>query len=74
MKKEKIIKINEIVNEINDRKIPLPIITNCSEGTKYENEENIEEQNYLQSSFYQTTKMICYSFHKPLYLSRSNDK
>lgn len=74
MKKEKLIKINEIVNTLNNKEVTLPVITNCSSGFKINDTSNQETENYLSSLFYQTSKMICYSFHKPLYLNRSNDK
>lgn len=57
-----------------DEKINLPVIADCSEGFKYSKSAMLP--NYVSSSFFQTTKLVCFTVHKPLYLTSSstNDK
>jgi|GEM_PF-3364192 len=58
-----------------DEKINLPIIADCAEGFEY-SKLNIKTT-YVSSSFFQTSKLVCFSVHKPLYLtspSSKNDK
>ena len=50
-------------------KINLPCIAYCAEEFAINKSLANEDNEYLQSSFYQTTKMLIYKFRKPLHLS-----
>lgn len=57
----------------NKHKISLPVIAECTKEdfvlTKLKN-----SRNYVESKFYQTSKIICNEFYKPLYLRHTNDR
>lgn len=57
----------------NKHKISLPVIAECTKEdfvlTKLKN-----SRNYVESQFYQTSKIICNEFYKPLYLRHTNDR
>lgn len=57
----------------NKHKISLPVIAECTKEdfvlTKLKN-----SRNYVESKFYQTSKIICNEFYKPLYLRHNNDR
>lgn len=54
------------------RKLPLPIIMECSEGFKYK--KTSDKSVYVHSIYYQTSKMICYSIYKLPYIPSQNDQ
>lgn len=54
--------------------ISLPIITDCAIGFSCPRKITKTKIKYVESTFYQSTKMICYSTNKPLYLINENDK
>lgn len=67
-------KIDKLVNTDAKSKVALPIIADCSIGYKINKKLNIDDELYVNSTFYQTSKMICYSFYKPLHIKSTNDK
>lgn len=50
------------------KKTSLPIIADCSNGFTLTKSKPLINTDFVTSSFYQTSKMICYSLHKPLYI------
>jgi hypothetical protein len=58
----------------NKYKISLPVIAECAKEdfvlTKLKN----NRYKFVESEFYQTSKIICDEFYKPIYLRNTNDK
>lgn len=65
-------KINRIVQNELKLKIKLPVIAYCSEGFDVNKQLFVDDEEYVDSSFYQTSKLICYLFYKPLYLVKKD--
>lgn len=67
-------KTNNTVKTRTKSNISLPIIADCSVGFRINKQLFVDETLYENSIFYQTSKMICYAFYKPLHIKKNNDK
>jgi hypothetical protein len=57
----------------NKYKISLPVIAECTKED-FVLCELKHSRKYVESQFYQTSKIICNEFYKPLYLRQTNDR
>ena len=65
----------KVKDKIKYKNVSLPIIADLSVGfiaNKNLNVDKIDFQHCI-SNFYQTNKMVCYSFYKPRYILKKND-
>lgn len=53
--------------------IPLPVIVYCAEKFVLENYEKEYNEYYVESSYYQTSKISCLPFYKPMYIKKRKD-
>lgn len=58
----------------NKRKISLPVIAEPAKENLTLTKGQRNYYKYVESRFYQSSKIICSEFHKPVYLKNSNDK
>ncbi|KAF2516653.1 hypothetical protein [Flavobacterium foetidum] len=58
----------------NKLKISLPVIAEPAKENLILTEGPGNYYRYAESRFYQSSKIICSEFHKPIYLKKSNDK
>lgn len=54
--------------------INLPVIAECTKDSLTLNKGKKSNYTFIASKFYQSSKLICDSFHKPLYLKINNDR
>lgn len=47
--------------------IALPIIVHCAEKFEMEDYKKEYNENYVESTYYQTSKISCLPFYKPMY-------
>jgi len=58
----------------NKRKINLPVIAESAKESLVLTMNYRSYYSYVESKFYQTSRIICAEFHKPIYLKISDDK
>ncbi|KFF10020.1 hypothetical protein B0A62_13975 [Flavobacterium hydatis] len=58
----------------NKQKISLPVIAESAKESLILTMNYKTYYKYVESKFYQTSKIICNEFDKPVYLKNSNDK
>lgn len=63
-------KVKNLIDK--NKKVALPISMECAEVFKYRKTSN--KTKYVDSTYYQTSKMICYSIYKPSYIPSRNDQ
>ncbi|MFV8334704.1 hypothetical protein ACNQF7_01315 [Flavobacterium sp. RSP29] len=58
----------------NKYKISLPVIAECTKEDFVLTKLKYNPYKFVSSGFYQTSKIMCHDFYKPIYLKNSNDK
>lgn len=58
----------------NKHKISLPVIAECTKEDFVLTESEGNPYKFVESEFYQTSKIMCHDFYKPIYLRNTDDK
>ncbi|MNQ59910.1 hypothetical protein D3C85_741730 [compost metagenome] len=64
------IKLNELISA-DCKEVPLPVIIYCTEGFCIKEKKFAPKNHHVVSAYYQTSKMRCGMFHKPLHIKKN---
>lgn len=56
---------------LSDKEIPLPIIFDCPEINDFEPKNSVFKNQHVISKYYQTSKLRCKTFFKPLHITKN---